>query len=400
MQTKAITVSELTQEIKHQLEDNIGSVAVQGELSNFKAHSSGHRYFTLKDEGSQISCVMWRTRQLGFLPTDGMKVVIHGSLTVYPPRGNYQIDCRSMAPLGVGDLYLAFEKLKKELAQLGYFDEDNKKPLPVMPMKIGVATSPTGAAVKDIFSTLERRFPVAKVYSRPAIVQGDGSERDIADAIEELNGSGAEVIIVGRGGGSIEDLWAFNTRTVADAIFNSNLPVISAVGHESDFTIADFVADRRAATPTAAAEIATPRTIDELNQAFASYGELLHRLINTKLKTLRQHFDFMASKNLSRRLTERINLYNQMIDDFELRNKNNVNNNISNLKSRINSLDSHCRSLYPLAPLGKGFAMLLHNGRVLSNEDSLGKMRRIEIRRKDETAEARVIKILPKSLFG
>lgn len=399
MQTTAITVSELTKEIKHQLEDNIGSVSVQGELSNFKAHSSGHRYFTLKDEGSQISCVMWRTRQLGFLPADGMKVVLNGSLTVYPPRGNYQIDCRSMTPLGVGDLYLAFEQLKKELELLGYFDVDNKIPLPVMPMAIGVATSPTGAAVRDIFSTLERRFPAAKVYFRPAIVQGDGSEQDIADAVDELNGSGAEVIIVGRGGGSIEDLWAFNTRTVADAIFNSRLPVISAVGHESDFTISDFVADARAATPTAAAEIATPRTIDELNQVLFSFRELLQRLINTKLKTLRQHFDFMANKNPGRRLNEKINMYNQMIDDFELRNKNNVSNCISNLLSRIDSLRSHCRSLYPLAPLDKGFAMLVHNGRAIRNEDSIGKMRKIEIKRKNETAEARVIKILPKQLF-
>ncbi len=399
MQTTAISVSELTREIKYQLEDNIGSVAVQGELSNFKAHSSGHRYFTLKDEGSQISCVMWRTRQLGFEPADGMKVVINGSLTVYPPRGNYQIDCRSMAPLGIGDLYIAFEKLKKELEELGYFDEENKMPLPVMPLRIGVATSPTGAAVHDIFSTLERRFPVAKVYFRPAIVQGDGSEEDIANAIEDLNGSGAEVIIVGRGGGSIEDLWAFNTRTVADAIYNSRLPVISAVGHESDFTIADFVADARAATPTAAAEIATPRTIDELNQVFISYRELLQRMINTKLETLQRHFDFMASKNLSRRLNEKINVYHQMIDDFELRNKNNIMNNLTNLKSRINSLQSHCRSLYPLAPLDKGFAMLMHNGKIIGNEDSLEKLRKIEIRRKDETAEARIIKILPKQLF-
>ncbi|MES2766690.1 MAG: exodeoxyribonuclease VII large subunit, partial [Bacteroidota bacterium] len=262
----SISVTQLTRTIRGILEETFEGIRVSGEISNFKHHSSGHRYFTLKDEGAQIGCTMWRTRSLGFVPADGMKVVVFGNISVYPPQGKYQIDCITMMPLGKGDLHLAFELLKEKLARAGYFDPSRKRPLPLFPLKIGVITSPTGAAVRDILSTLERRMPACEIYFRPALVQGDGAAEDIAEAIYQLNNLDCDVIIAGRGGGSLEDLWAFNTEIVARAIFESRVPFVSAVGHETDFTIADFVADIRAATPTAAAELVTPRSKTEMLQ--------------------------------------------------------------------------------------------------------------------------------------
>ncbi|MFP4529362.1 MAG: exodeoxyribonuclease VII large subunit, partial [Candidatus Kapaibacterium sp.] len=300
MEEKIISVSQLTQAIKSVLEEGFGDVTVSGEISNFKAHSSGHRYFTLKDEGAAISCVMWRGRNLTFAPTDGMKVVARGRLSVYPPRGNYQLDCFSLSPQGQGDLFLAFEALKKKLGEAGYFAPERKRALPALPMKIGVATSPTGAAVRDIMSTIERRFPAANIYFRPAIVQGDEAGPDVALSIRELAATNADIIIIGRGGGSLEDLWAFNTEIVADAIFKCPVPVISAVGHETDFTIADFTADVRAATPTAAAELATPTPAAELIRGIAQYQQLMTSNISNKIAL---HKDAVAM--LLRRRAER-----------------------------------------------------------------------------------------------
>jgi len=256
-----LTVSEITTEIKRTLEANFSSLSVIGEISNFKAHSSGHWYFTIKDANAQISCIMWRgvNSSVIFTPQDGMKIIVTGKLSVYPPRGSYQIDVRSMKPAGEGELQAAFEKLKSKLSDEGLFDVEFKKSIPRFPQRIGIVTAIGGAALRDIISVADRRYPLAELIVVPSKVQGEGAALNIAHNIELLNREkNIDVMIVGRGGGSLEDLWAFNEEIVARAIFNSVIPVISGVGHEIDFTIADFVSDLRAPTPTAAMELATP----------------------------------------------------------------------------------------------------------------------------------------------
>ncbi|MGC4376504.1 exodeoxyribonuclease VII large subunit [Fictibacillus sp. Mic-4] len=269
-----VTISALTRYIKRKFEEdgNLQNVWVRGELSNVKMHSRGHLYFTLKDEQSRINAVMFagNNRFLSFRPEEGMKVLIQGEISVYEPQGQYQLYARTMKKDGIGNLFLAYEELKKKLEQEGLFAEEIKKAVPLFPMEIGVITSPTGAAIRDILTTIKRRFPIARVTIFPALVQGSGAAPSIAKAIETANKARhLQVLIVGRGGGSIEELWAFNEEMVARAIHQSTIPIISAVGHETDFTIADFVADLRAPTPTAAAELAVPHLLelqDRLNQ--------------------------------------------------------------------------------------------------------------------------------------
>jgi exodeoxyribonuclease VII large subunit len=263
--TQIITVSELTKEIRRTLEDSFQQVSVVGEISNFKSHISGHWYFSLKDSGAVINCTMWKgfNQYVFFTPQDGMKIIVNGKLTVYPPRGSYQLDIRSMKPAGLGELQEAFEKLKKKLEAEGLFDEKFKKPVPVFPSKIGIVTAIDGAAFRDLVSVAKRRYPLVELVIAPARVQGSGAAESIVNSIKLLNKSGdIDVIIVGRGGGSIEDLWAFNEEVVARAIFKSRVPVISGVGHEVDFTIADYVADLRAPTPSVAMELATPDAME------------------------------------------------------------------------------------------------------------------------------------------
>ena len=263
--TQILTVSELTKEIRRTLEDSFQQVSVVGEISNFKSHISGHWYFSLKDSGAVINCIMWKgfNQYVFFTPQDGMKIIVNGKLTVYPPRGSYQLDIRSMKPAGLGELQEAFEKLKKKLEAEGLFDEKFKKPVPVFPSKIGIVTAIDGAAFRDLVSVAKRRYPLVELLIAPARVQGSGAAESIVNSIKLLNKSGdIDVIIVGRGGGSIEDLWAFNEEVVARAIFKSRVPVISGVGHEVDFTIADYVADLRAPTPSVAMELATPDAME------------------------------------------------------------------------------------------------------------------------------------------
>jgi len=267
-ETQILTVSELTKEIRKTLEETFEQVSVIGEISNFKSHISGHWYFSLKDADAVINCTMWKgfNQYVFFTPQDGMKIIVNGKLTVYPPRGSYQLDIRSIKPAGLGELQEAFEKLKKKLEAEGLFDEKFKKPIPVFPKKIGVVTAIDGAAFKDLVSVAKRRFPLVEIVIAPARVQGNGAAESIVNSIKLLNAyTGIDVIIVARGGGSIEDLWAFNEEIVARVIFKSQVPIISGVGHEVDFTIADYVADLRAPTPSVAMEIATPDIIDIQN---------------------------------------------------------------------------------------------------------------------------------------
>ena len=289
---KILTVLELTRYIRFKLEDDalLGSVWVRGEISNFKHHTSGHMYFTLKDADSRIRCVMFasQNRYLSFIPREGSRVLAHGAVSVYERDGQYQFYVTEMQPDGIGSLYLAFEQLKKKLEAEGLFSKERKKAIPLFPRTVGVITSPTGAAVRDILTTLKRRMPSVKVLIYPVHVQGKQAAPSIVKAIETMNRLGeADVLIVGRGGGSLEELWAFNEEIVARSIAASNIPVISAVGHETDFTIADFAADVRAATPTAAAELAVPHHL-ELKQQLHHLSQRIRRGLYAQLGRKRE----------------------------------------------------------------------------------------------------------------
>ena len=261
MNKEYLTVSQLTKYIKYKIDNdiNLQEVYLKGEISNFKAHTRGHFYFTIKDEGSRINAVMFASNafKVKFIPEDGMKILVTGKISVYEATGGYQIYVNEMMEDGVGNLYVAFEQLKKRLKEEGLFDERYKKQIPKIPERVGVITAPTGAAIRDIISTINRRFPLAEIILFPSLVQGDGAKEDIVRQIKRAENYNLDVLIVGRGGGSIEDLWAFNEEIVARAIFDCPIPVISAVGHEIDFTIADFVADLRAPTPTGSGNCCT-----------------------------------------------------------------------------------------------------------------------------------------------
>jgi exodeoxyribonuclease VII large subunit len=290
-----LTVNALTKYIKRKfdVDPHLQDLLVRGEISNFKQHSSGHMYFTLKDEKSRILAVMFssHTKSMKFSPENGMKVLVKGEISVFEPNGNYQIYIKEMQPDGIGDLFLAYEQLKKRLDEEGLFLAESKKKLPLYPKKIGIITSPTGAAIRDILTTLKRRYPIGKVLIIPAIVQGDQAAVSIVKAIDAANAQpDIDVLIVGRGGGSIEDLWPFNEEIVARAIYKSKIPIISAVGHETDFTISDFAADLRAPTPTGAAELATPH-IDELNERLLQRQSRLLRAMREKISFQRARID-------------------------------------------------------------------------------------------------------------
>jgi exodeoxyribonuclease VII large subunit len=324
-----------------------------------------------------------------------MKVIISGKLTVYGPRGNYQIECVSMKPIGQGDLYLAFEALKAKLEEDGYFDSIHKKTIPVLPMKIGVSTSPTGAAIKDIISTLERRFPVCEVFFRPTLVQGEGSAVDISKAIKELNQYPLDVIIIGRGGGSIEDLWAYNEEITAQAIFESEIPIISAVGHETDFTIADFVADKRAPTPTGAAEMITPNTISDiyeyLTKTKLNLASSIKRVVQTKIELLNSIKNSYAFRDFKNKIRNN----QQWLDKNESDIKSYIIKAFNRYQDKVESIESHLKSLYPLSPLNKGFALLMSEKKYISENDSLGNYLTIDILRKNEVAGVTINNILP-----
>ncbi len=308
MNNKYITITQLNRYIKYKFDNdaNLNEVFLKGEISNFKAHSRGHYYFTLKDENSRISAIMFasNTKKLKFFPKEGMKVLVTGKVNVYEVQGSYQIYITDMLEDGVGNLYIAFEQLKEKLEKEGLFSSIHKKPIPKIPQNIGIVTAPTGAAIRDILSTIKRRWPLANTFLFPALVQGEDAKYSIAKQIERAEEYDLDVLIVGRGGGSIEDLWAFNEEIVARAIFDCPIPVISAVGHEVDFTIADFVADLRAPTPTGAAELAVPNKEDVKdvvnNLKIRSHKVIKHTLqINKqKLNEIKNRYIFKNPLNL------------------------------------------------------------------------------------------------------
>ena len=299
MNDKYITVSQLTRYIKYKIDNdvNLNEVFLKGEISNFKAHTRGHYYFTLKDDGSRINAIMFAssTKKLKFMPSDGMKVLVTGKISVFEANGGYQIYVNDMLEDGIGNLYIAYEQLKKKLEAEGLFDQTIKKKIPRIPKRIGVVTAPTGAAIKDIISTIKRRWPIAEVYLFPALVQGEDAKEDIVKQIHNSINYDIDTLIVGRGGGSIEDLWAFNEEIVARAIYECPVPVISAVGHEIDFTIADFVADLRAPTPTGAAEMAVP-DINDIKAYLEQIKIRLNKAITNDIKRYKEKLNYLKSR--------------------------------------------------------------------------------------------------------
>ena len=312
-----LTVNALTKYIKRKFDadPHLQDVHVKGEISNFKQHSSGHMYFTLKDEKARILAVMFagNSRTMKFVPENGMKVIVKGDISIYEPSGQYQIYIKEMRPDGIGELFLAYEQLKKKLEDEGLFAPEKKKRIPAFPQTVGVITSPTGAAIRDVLTTIKRRYPIARILVFPALVQGGNAASSIARAIEKANSIvGMDVLIVGRGGGSIEELWAFNEELVARAIFNSSVPIISAVGHETDFTIADFVADLRAPTPTGAAELAVPHIDELMERVLQRQTRLLRamqerfRFENERLGRIQRSYAFRYPQRLYEQKLEQV----------------------------------------------------------------------------------------------
>lgn len=355
------SVSALNNYIKNLFETNrtLSSVTVRGEISNFVNHRSGHLYFSLKDADGQIRAVMFRSRAqtLKFMPETSMKVIVHGSVTVYPRDGSYQIYVSSMQPDGIGALYLAYEQMKARLLAEGLFDEEHKLPIPEMPSRIGVITSPTGAAVRDIINVTGRRFPQAEVFIYPALVQGEGAEESLIKALDYLDSSSlCDVIIIGRGGGSIEDLWAFNSERLARRIYAATTPVISAVGHETDFTICDFVADLRAPTPSAAAELAVPDR-RELMMRLDSYDERLRLALERKLTRSRERLEYLADTTGRFSPANLILARRDALVGLRDRASLSVQNYIRRAKDRLLVNAGKADALSPLAILSRGYSI-------------------------------------------
>ena len=379
-----LTVTNLTKAIRQILESSFIDITVEGEISNFTHHRSGHRYWTLKDEGAQISCVFWKTRQLSYDLAEGQKVVCRGRLSVYPPRGNYQLDVFQVRPIGIGALQAAFEALYKKLLGEGLFDESRKRQIPKFPRKIGLITSPTGAALHDILTVLRRRYPLVEVLFRPASVQGVGAELEIARAVTEMNllpiQDRPDLLIVGRGGGSLEDLWAFNEEAVARAIYTSKIPVISAVGHEVDVTIADFAADLRAPTPTAAAELATPDK-NELLSAIYSSSSALDYLMKRRLRDLRSELSGHASGyGLTRVLRQALSEKHSHLDQLEGKMTSRMKHLLELSIARSEQFYAALKALNPYGVLERGYAMVQQeNGSVISKAASVPEDKPVQI---------------------
>lgn len=365
---EALTVSELTRQLKGHLEQRFRDVRVAGEVSNFRRYDSGHCYLTLKDAGAQLSCVIWRgtAERLRFQPSDGQQVIAWGRVSVYEPRGQYQLVAETLEPAGLGALAAAFEALKEKLAAEGLFDQDRKRPLPPYPRTIALVTSPDGAAIRDLLKVILRRWPSIEILIAPVRVQGDGAAREIADAIALVNRHGrSEVMIVGRGGGSMEDLWAFNEEVVARAIAASAIPVISAVGHEVDFTIADFVADLRAATPSHAGELVVQEQAG-LQQELARMQEELPSALRRRLSVERERLKALSSTWALRSPLERARQYRQRLDELQERLQPLGQATVVERRERLKMLVAQLESLSPLGVLERGYSVtVLETGEVL-----------------------------------
>ena len=375
---RVLTVSQLNFYIKSLIENDskLNIVFLSGEISNLTDHyRSGHIYLSLKDEKSVIRAVMFsgNARNLRFKPTDGMKVICRGRVAVYEPTGQYQLYIEDMQPDGIGALTLAYEQLKKKLADKGLFDSAHKKPLPRFPKTVGVITSPTGAAVQDIRNILYRRFPCVNIVMCPVLVQGDSAPEQLVRAVKTLDMNNAcDVIIIGRGGGSIEDLWAFNDETLANVIYDCKIPVISAVGHETDFTICDFVSDMRAPTPSAAAELAVPDK-SELMSYYSSQLQYLSSFMDSRFrKSSSRLIDFQRRISLVSPQS-RIDKYEKNIELLLNKSQNIVNEKYSEKSNEITKISAKLESLNPLSVLSRGYSIAEKDGVVITSSSQLNK---------------------------
>ena len=419
---KYLSVTAITKYLKHKIDtdDNLKLVYLKGEISNFKSHTSGHLYFSLKDEGSKINAIMFSSsaKRLNFTPIDGSKVLVIGRISVYEATGNYQIYVQEMIEDGLGNLYVAFEELKKKLSNEGLFDEEHKKKIPKMPNRIGIVTASTGAAIKDILSTIKRRYPICETILFPSFVQGDGAALDIVKNIKLAEKYNLDVLIVGRGGGSIEDLWPFNEESVARAIYECSIPVISAVGHEVDFTIADFVADMRAPTPTGAAEMAVPNITDIINH-INNLKIRLNESINSKLNYNRlkldniknnriiknpmiiyenkqQQLDLLLEK-LNKSLIEKVNVNKYRLD--LIKNNHIIKNPDLLIKEKKNNLINILEKLELLNPLSimkRGYSLTYQNDSIIKSVKNIDKNSNLTIKLSDGIVTTKVLDVKEK----
>ena len=393
---EAITVKQLNTYVKALIESDVRLhyVSVKGELSNFKNHSSGHCYFSLKYDGCVVRAVMFRSSaaKLTFVPKDGMQVVVRGRVSVFERDGNYQLYVDSMSLDGQGDLYLAFEMLKGKLEAEGLFDPSRKRPLPKTPLRDGVITSPTGAAVRDIINVLGRRFPTAKVFLYPVLVQGPGAAASICEALSYFSADkAADVLIVGRGGGSIEDLWAFNEESVARAIAACSVPVISAVGHETDFTIADFVSDMRAPTPSAAAELAVPDTFALMNK-FDNVTARLKLLLKSSVMHKRQNLSYLTEHSVLSNPQKLLDNRRLMVDQYVTAMDAAVRLNYTAAKGEFATMMAKLDSLSPLAVLGRGYSMIKdESGAIINSYKQMSIGQHVQVSLSDGQAEMEIL---------
>ena len=397
MAQNVLSITQLNEYIRGRMDSDplLAQVAVRGEISNYKQYPSGHHYFTLKDEGSALKCVMFKgnAMRLRFRPENGMKIIAMGKVSVYPRDGAYQLYCTAMTMDGVGDLYAAFEQLKKKLAAQGLFDPAHKKPLPKYPGTIGIITSSAGAAVHDMLRILRKRYPLSKVRLLPVRVQGAEAPGEIAAAIGYANHYHlADLLIVGRGGGSIEDLWAFNDEQVAYAVYHSEIPVISAVGHEPDVTISDYVADLRAATPSNAAELAVPDQ-DALRQSLDAMANAMASSLNRQVKAVRQHLMVLSASKALQSPTGYLEQRNQSVELLKNRLVAAQNQNITRAKQRYIAQISKLEAMSPLKVLTRGYSMVqTERGEVVRSVSQVSLGERIRVRLSDGTLSATVMK--------
>lgn len=397
--TLVLSVSQLNRYIKMNFDadENLANIFISGEISNFTNHyRTGHLYFTLKDDSAAVRAVMFNSsaKRLKFMPEDGMKVIARGRVSVYEASGQYQLYVDDMQPDGVGALNLAYEQLKEKLQKEGLFSELHKKPLPPYPEKVGVITSPTGAAVRDIINVLGRRFPYAEIVFCPVLVQGDGAHLQLTDAVNLFNSErAADVIIIGRGGGSIEDLWEFNDEGLARAVYNSEIPVISAVGHETDFTICDFVADMRAPTPSAAAELAVPDA-NELQYALSALKNRMFLNVSSGIADRRSRLEYLTSKGALKSPDEMLSNRSQRLDTAFSKMLSSYENRIGGKKVEFISAATALSKLDPMSVLMRGFAFVSDkSGKNVYSSQALAEGDKINVRFHDGSAVCEVKEI-------
>ena len=391
-----ISVKQLNLYVKDLIDRDgyLNNVYVKGEVSNFKRHYTGHLYFTLKDDESLIKCVMFKsyTSNLKFEPKDGMQVLILGTCAVYERDGVYQIYVKGMEEDGVGDLYKQFEELKQKLSEKGLFDESKKKKIPMFPKSIGVVTSMTGAVIKDIINVTTRRFPKVNIKLYPAAVQGAGAEKNICEGIQYFNNAkNVDVIIIARGGGSLEDLWPFNEEMTAYAIYDSELPVISAVGHETDFTIADFVADLRAPTPSAAGELAVPE-YEELIWKLQNYNHRLSLALNKKVENAKEKLNSLKKSKVLQNPISMLDSQKMLVDSLNKQLENGIKEILNQKKLELAYKGTALDNLSPLKTLSRGYSLVLDkDDKVVKSAQNLKKNDQIKIKMNDGDVEAKVL---------